>query len=259
MDLPWLYRVDALVLFPALAALLVVATLAGSRIGRRRHAEGATADEYGLHGLDNAMLGLMALLIGFTLAMALSRYEERRAGALEEANAIGTTWLRSRLLAEPHRTETDRLLRAYLQVRLDLIRTGNVTQAIKRSDALQVELWAEATAVAATTTQPIMASLFIQSLNQTIDLQQTRISASTNRIPTVVFAVLAAVAVIGSGFSAYSGGLAGGRSVKADLISCVLVASVIVTIFDLDNPAAGFIRVSQQPFLSLAASMGLSP
>lgn len=260
MDMPWLYRVHPLTLFAIFLVIQLAAVFVGNRIGRRLR--GAAGNGYGLHGLDSATLGLLALLIGFTLAMALTRFEARREGALLEANAIGTTWLRARLLPEPYRTETDRLLRAYVQLRLDLIRAGSTEAAlavtIPRSDAVQAALWAQATALAAVLPQPVPTGLFIQSLNETIDLQQTRISAATNHVPVQVFALLAVVAMLASGFTAYSGGLAGSRSIGADLIASVLIVSMIVTIFDLDNPRRGFIQVSQQPILALAASMGMT-
>ncbi len=257
VDLPWLYSINPLVLFAGFVASLLAAGLLGRRIGQRLRAGGATPEDHGMHGLDGATLALLALLIGFTLAMALSRYEARRAGVLAEANAIGTTWLRVRMQPEPYRGELDRLLHAYVQARLDLIRTGDFRKAVARSNALQEALWTQATTLAGASTQPIMASLFIQSLNETIDLQQTRITEATNRIPTAVFVLLAVVAAVGTGFSAYSGGLAGNRAFPADVISSVLLAIVIVTIFDLDNPVGGFIRVSQEPMLSLATGMGL--
>ena len=64
------------------------------------------------------MLGLLALMIAFTFSMALSRFDLRRDALLNEANVIGTTALRARLLPEPHRTETLKLLQEYVQIRL---------------------------------------------------------------------------------------------------------------------------------------------
>lgn len=257
MDIPWLYQIPGTVLFVVIIAVVAAAAVIGKRIGRRVRAGGGTPAEDGLHGLDNAALGLLALLIGFTLAMALSRFETRRSALLDEANSIGTTWLRTTLQPEPFRSDLDRLLRAYVQVRLDLIRDGNAEAAIARSNAIQNALWQEATKLAAASSQPIMASLFIESLNETIDLQQTRITAVATRVPGVVFLLLIAVAAVASGLAAYSGGLGGGRTLRADLISCLLLASVIVIIIDLDNARGGYIRVNQQPMLALAASMGL--
>lgn len=231
MEPPWLYRLPA---------------------------AGATEGEHGLHGLDSATLGLLALIIGFTLAVALTRFEARRAGALAEASAIGTTWLRSKRLPEPYRSETDRRLHSYVQIRLGLIRAANAAAAIgpavARSNAVQDALWKQARALAAVLPQPVPTGLFIQSVNDTIDLQQTRLAAGTNHVPAQAFALLAVIAILASGFTACTGGLKGNRTIHADVI-----ASVLVAIFDLGNPHRGFIRVSRQPMLALAAGMGLPP
>jgi hypothetical protein len=72
--------------------------------------------------LASAALGLLALMIGFTFAMALSRFEARRDAVLKEANAIGTTALRARLLPETQRREVLTLLQDYVKVRLDVTR-----------------------------------------------------------------------------------------------------------------------------------------
>src|SRR3954470_8437915 len=88
---------------------------------------------------SRAALGLLALMIGFTFAMALSRFEARRDAVLKEANAIGTTALRARLLPEPHRAQTIRLLKEYVQIRLDVISRGQslveIKGAVDRSNA----------------------------------------------------------------------------------------------------------------------------
>jgi hypothetical protein len=98
--------------------------------------------------LESATLGLLALIIGFTFAMALSRFEARRDAIVNEANAIGTTALRARLLPQPHRTETLNLLREYVQIRLDIIENGlslaELKAIVDRSNAIQEALWQQA-------------------------------------------------------------------------------------------------------------------
>src|SRR3954452_11316694 len=74
--------------------------------------------------LESAMLGLLALMLAFTFSMALSRFEARRDAVLNEANSIGTTALRARLLPDPHRSETLKLLREYVQIRLEIVQKG---------------------------------------------------------------------------------------------------------------------------------------
>jgi hypothetical protein len=86
------------------------------------------------------MLGLLALMISFTFAMALSRYEARREAVLQEANSIGTTALRARLLPAPHNTEVLRLLREYVQIRLNLTRTVPSSEALRAAVSRSNEL-----------------------------------------------------------------------------------------------------------------------
>jgi uncharacterized membrane protein len=92
-----------------LAAILVVSEI-GWQIGIRTKGGGGS----NITTLESAILGLLALMLAFTFSMALSRFEARRDALLNEANAIGTTALRARLLPEPHRSETLKLLREYV-------------------------------------------------------------------------------------------------------------------------------------------------
>src|SRR6478672_11602005 len=131
----------------------LVAILAASEIGRWLGLRTGGRSEENIPTLEGAVLGLLALMIGFTFAMALSRFEARRDAVLDEANAIGTTALRARLLPDPQRSETLKLLREYVQIRLDIVRSGTslveLTRAVERSNALQEALWQQAKAMAA--------------------------------------------------------------------------------------------------------------
>ena len=93
--------------------------LIASEIGWRLGARSAGRAGGNVSTLESAILGLLALIIGFTFAMALTRFEARRAAVLNEANAIGTTALRARLLPEPHRTDILKLLKEYVQIRVE--------------------------------------------------------------------------------------------------------------------------------------------
>lgn len=103
--------------------------------------------------LQGACLGLLALMIALTFAMALSRFEGRRDAVLQEANAVGTTALRPRLLPEPHNTETLKLLREYVQIRLDVTQRvpspAEFDAAVASSNRIQQQLWQQAMAMAA--------------------------------------------------------------------------------------------------------------
>jgi hypothetical protein len=144
--------------------------------------------------LEGAVLGLLALMIGFTFAMALSRFELRRDAVLDEANAIGTTALRARLLPAPHNAECLRLLKDYVQVRLDLaqrvLSPGELNAAISRTNEIQEALWQQAKSVAATHTEMVPTGLFIQSLNEMIGNQEKHLNAIRDRVPNIVFLTL---------------------------------------------------------------------
>src|SRR6266850_3993533 len=100
---------------PTIFLVGLAVVLAASEIGHRFGVRAAARGGDDVSTLESAVLGLLALMIGFTFAMALSRFEARRDAVLNEANAIGTTALRARLLAEPYRTESLKLLREYAQ------------------------------------------------------------------------------------------------------------------------------------------------
>jgi hypothetical protein len=135
--------------------------------------------------IEGAILGLLALLIAFTFSMALSLYEVRRDALLNEANAIGTAALRARLLPTPHNAECLKLLREYIQIRLDIARNTTsppeVAAAVARSNAIQEALWQQVKAVAAKDNAMVPTGLFIQSLNEMIDDQEKRLTAVANR------------------------------------------------------------------------------
>ena len=125
-----LYNYPIVIVF--VVGLGVVLTLSeiGWQLGVRAEGRGSS----NLTTLESAMLGLLALMIAFTFSMALSRFDLRRDALLNEANVIGTTALRARLLPEPHRTETLKLLQEYVQIRLDIARSG--TSLVERMTAV---------------------------------------------------------------------------------------------------------------------------
>src|SRR5882672_10133083 len=143
--------------------------------------------------------------------MALTRFEARREAVLNEANAIGTTALRARLLPEPHRTESLKLLREYAQIRIDYIPTGKsfaeLPTLIERSNNIQEALWQQVKALSAKDNNVVPTGLFIQTLNEMIDNQGKRLAALRNRVPNIVFLGLIGIAAVACGFVGYAGGL----------------------------------------------------
>jgi hypothetical protein len=240
-----------------LVSLIVVvgASEAGRWLGARTGRQG----EEDISTLEGAVLGLLALMIAFTFAMALSRFEARREAILNEANSIGTAALRARLLPAPHNAESLKLLKDYVRIRLDITRRvpspAELSSAIDRSNAIQEELWQQAKAVAATDNGMVPTGLFIQSLNELMDNQQKRLTAVRNRVPNLVLLSLYAAAAVAGAFAGYASGLGKRPSRFPVYVMIFLVCAVILMIQDLDRPLSGFITYSQQPMIDTAASI----
>jgi hypothetical protein len=209
------------------------------------------------------MLGLLALIIGFTFSMALSRFEARRVAVLNEANAIGTTALRARLLPESHRTDILKLLKEYVQIRVDFVQSGRSMAELRtvanRSNVIQEALWQHAKAIVAKDNSMVPTGLFIQTLNEMIDDQEKRLAAFRSRVPNVVLLGLFGIAAIAGGFAGYASGLDPKRNRPPVYIMGFLVSAVILLIFDLDRPSSGFITNDQQSMIDAATSIGAFP
>src|SRR3954466_7961607 len=175
-----LYAYSLLSIFAAgLAAVLATSEL-GWQLGVRAGGRGRG----NISALESGLLGLMALIVGFTFLMALTRFETRREAVVNEANAIGTTALRARLLPEPHRTESLKLLQEYAQIRIDYIPTGKsfaeLPTLVEHSNNIQEALWQQVKALSAKDNNMVPTGLFIQALNEMIDDQGKRLSALRN-------------------------------------------------------------------------------
>ncbi len=239
--------------------LSLIFILGAVELGRWLGANAKVRKSETLTMLVGAVLGLLALMMAFTFAVALSRFEARLEAVLDEANAIGTTALRARLLPEPQASTSLKLLYDYAQLRIDLTHraasTAEIATAVERSDAIQEALWLNAKAVAAKDNAMVPTGLYLQTLNDMIDDQGKRLAAFRNRVPGVVFVALYGIAILAAAFTGYAGWTEAQRARVSDYLVYVVVASVILLIQDLDRPGAGFINVSQQPMIDLVQSM----
>jgi len=130
----------------ALSAGILVLLEIGRRIGVRQLAEEGESASKGLGAIEGAIFGLLGLILAFSLSGALTRFDARRHLVVEEANDIGTAWLRIALLpadAQPHMRD---LFRRYLDSRIEVYRKVPQMAAVKaelaRAANLQSEIWA---------------------------------------------------------------------------------------------------------------------
>ncbi len=254
MSVEMLYENEWLIFIISFVIFFLV-TEVGFRVGHFRSPGADESTKPQLTTFQAAILTLLGLLLGFTLSMALSRIELRKQMVVEESNAIGTAYLRTQLLPEPEKTEISKLLRQYVDVRLEAARTGNLRDAITKSEKLHDQLWYQAVAVGKKAPQPFPTGLFIQSLNEVIDIHSKRLRAALDHVPASILFLLFTVAIFGMGAIGYGCSLANGHFIISRLAMAVLIAMVMLAIIDLDQPGRGVIRVSQQCMMSLRDSI----
>lgn len=242
-------------LYLAMTVAVLFSVEAGFRFGNYRRRIGAAEQEGPVGPMVGATLALLAFLLTFTFGIAASRFEARRQALLSEANAIGTTYLRAGLLPKPHRDEIQRLLREYVAVRIEGAQPDRVVAAIAKSESLQNQLWSQAAEVVALDNKPIITRLFVESLNETIDMHTTRIYALHGRIPFVIWGVMGFVTALSMAATGYQEGLSSTRRSPV-ILALILAFSVMVALIaDLDRPHEGLLRVSQQVMIDLQQSM----
>ena len=207
--------------------------------------------------LVGSILALLAFLLGVTMSMASDRFDTRRGLVLDEANSIGTTYLRAGYLPEPASSQIRELLRQYVPLRIVVTDQKDVAADIQRSQEILMETWTIAESVAKTTTQGDLTSTFIESLNETIDLHETRVTAGLYaRVPETVVLLLIGGSALSLGMVGYSAGLTRRRGLLNALVLVFALGAVIMIVIDLDRPREGFIQVSQQPLIDLQRQIG---
>jgi hypothetical protein len=234
-------------------ALMVVACETGYRLGLRSKAAEKTRAL--VPTVAGSILALLGLLLGFSMSMSVSRYDTRRRLVLEEANAIETSYLWMQALASPESTELQETLRQYAANRLrvsEAVADIQKLQRGKKEDArLQNELWSRAAAIARKEPQSIPAGLLLKSLNEVIDLENSRWISFVAHLPESVIHVdalmgLVAVLMVGYGF-----GMTGHRHALSEVLLIVAIFIVMALIVELDYPYSGVVRVSQKPLVDL--------
>ena len=242
-------------LFLTIVVLVLGAIEGGYRLGSYRHRQSGREKEAPVGAMVGATLGLLAFMLAFTFGMAASRFDTRKQLVLDEANAIGTTYLRAAMLPE-RGDEIRTLLRSYVDARLEAVRPGQVAEEILRSEDIQGQLWSAATAIGLQHGDSIVVGLFVESLNEVIDLHAKRVNAALrNRIPAAIWGTLLTIAVLSLAALGYHAGLVGTIRSIAIIVVAVTFSAVIALIADLDRPSEGALIVSQQPLIDVQQSM----
>jgi hypothetical protein len=253
-----IYLLDHWYLTLGILGLLLLATEVGFRFGWWRQARVDADGRAQIVTMQAAILGLLALLLGFTFALAASRFEARKGLVLQESNAIGTAYLRFALLLAPAREELEALMRRYVEARLALNQAeswDSLRAAQTAASQLQNAMWTRMGELVREDGRPVPHGLILQVLNDVIDLDAERRAALFNRVPGVILALLLGVGALALLITGYSFGPGGGRSLLATLVMPLLIAGVIAVIIDLDRPYRGLSQIGQQSLLELQESL----
>jgi hypothetical protein len=235
---------------------------------RRRHDQTETAnkketdtkEEDHHEFMVSSVMGLLALLIGFTFALAIDRFDTRRGRVLVEANAIGTTYLRAQMLDEPHRARMSKLLIDYTDNRIELgqANPGPVQrELLARNDALITDLWTATVAAFPTMKSYDFSSSFLETMNLVIDMDAARKAARKSHVPSAVFLALFGYQFIAAGAIGYK--LVGRRGRQYTAILFLIFGVSLLLIIDIDRPTTGGITESQEAMLDLQASLKAQP
>lgn len=248
----------------AIAVVLFIAIIVFNELGFRagRFIQARTDSEVkALTGsIQGSILGLLALLLGFTFSMSMQRFDNRSMALIDESNAIGTAVLRVHLLPEKYQEDVAKHFKEYIALRvavgkLDLTKIDERSQYNAEIISLQEKLWA--LAVAATNDDPraVTTGAFVKSLNDVIDSQGKRNALLQMHVPEVVLILLFLVFISSGAIMGYSAGLSGRRIVAPIVLVSFLITLIVFIIIDLDRPKRGLIQVNQNALMELYESV----
>ncbi|PVA10085.1 hypothetical protein DC366_10555 [Pelagivirga sediminicola] len=249
---------SAVIALGLLAAMLLAmfgAYLIGTRNQRNRTEEGRSQTT----AVQGSMLGLLALLLGFTFSLGLSRHDSRSTAVVSEANAIGTAWLRADYLPDDLRAAAKDDLRRYTRLRLEAAEVSadqhqRRKRLIANAEGAFGELWEQAAAHAADKGGPAAVS-YAASLNDMIDALGARDAAIERHVPEIVLFMLFGTFILSGAMLGFSSGLAAARPATPVYLMLGLIVLLVFMIIDLDRPRRGLIEVDQRPLAALLDSM----
>jgi len=248
---------ETYVFFICVIACLAIIEL-GFRLGRKHRRASDDAAKSHIGALQTALLGLLALLLGFTFAMSVTRFETRKNLVLEEANAIGNAYWRSQLLPPAAREPIAKLLLDYTTTALEFSDADNDKERLATAGATsrRIERQIRSTAASVLENPPSISTImFIQAINEMAQVNEKRRVALENHVPEPVFYLLFIVTGGAMGFIAYGTGLHKRRRLISTGLFAMLISLVLTFILDIDQPASGVITVSQESMVRMKTTL----
>jgi hypothetical protein len=255
MNLSFLETLPVGIIFFCVTIYMLVFCELGFQFGaraRKNRDEEATSS---LGPLVGGLMGMLAFVLAMTFSMAASQHNLRKQNVLDDANAIGMAYLRADLLDAQVASDMKRLLREYVDIRLQAVNGGDMKAILARTVEIQKLLWAEVLAVARTSPST-NTSLNIQAINGLIEMHKKRVNAGFHdRIPSTIWYALFAISALSMMTLGTQVGLTGKRRLEAVIPMLMAFAVLVTLVEDLNNPQTGLIKVGQYAMLDLQRSM----
>ena len=239
--------------------MLSIALESGYRVGLKRRESWKEADSGGGAVVLTSMFALMGLVMAFTYASGVSRYDARKSAVTIEANALGTAFLRADLVAEPGRTELKTILLDYARTRY--IAQGSVRSEADRKETLQrtvraqVKIWPATKHIIDQETPGPIASSLVAAINGVLDAHTIRLVAVFDKLPRVVMWMLVFISAASLGVAGYNAGIQGRMSRWRMTAFALVLSGLMIVILDFDRPNDGLVTVSQYSINSVIAHM----
>ncbi len=241
------YALSVLLLAVFLFLGMLLLMEVGRRIGIRRAVQDLDKATVGLGALEGAVFGLMGLLVAFTFSGAAARLDLRRQLIVQEANDIGTAYLRLDLLPADTQPALRDSFRRYVDARLatyaKLPDAAAAQEELVKSTRLQDEIWTQAVAACRAASSPATTTLLLTALNEMIDITTTRAKATEMHPPTSIFAMLIGLSLVGALLAGYGTAANPTRSWLHMIGFAAAMALAVYVILDLEFPRLGLVRI----------------
>ena len=255
----WIYDLPPGELALGILVLMFLANEIGYQIGRRSDPNESDRSRSVSAAIKASIIGLVALLLGFSYSMTSGRYNQRLQLVLEEANALGTCYLRADLLAEPARGKVRNALREYTKSRIDYFERGLDPQVSRRTaTGMDVSLhawWSGVVDAAKEDRNQIVPSQIVPAANSVIDVSAELAWAMHNRLPPSVLVLLGICMVLSAVAIGHSSGQSGGRHGGLWIAMNLLIMLVLFVVMDFDRSHHGLIQLDHKPLLELQEEM----
>lgn len=255
-----MYEMNSIYIALMLLVSMAIAIEVGYRQGLKRQSQATSATKSHVDAIQSSILGILALLLGFTFSLSLERFDSRSQEVVNEANAIGTAYLRAQLLPSELKQEVSKQLKQYVDLRvqesaISLAEPKPRQQLLDATVSAQNALWNMAIKASEVDPNPVKTGLFIQALNDVFDHFSSRNANLDRHVPEEVLVLLYVTFLMAGIIIGYSSGYAKHRPSLASYMMVMLIVVLVYIILDLDKPRRGFVEVNQAPLISLQKSL----